>query len=66
MSDENQSAEETQRSGNLIGAGIVAGGLLGAALGLATGSFGLYVPLGLLGGLAVGLALQAGTPGKPV
>ena len=66
MSDEDQSPEETERSGNMIGAGLVAGGLLGAALGLATGSFGLYVPFGLAGGLVLGLALHASTDGNPL
>ena len=37
-----------------------------AALGLATGSFGLYLPFGLAGGLALGLALHASTHGNPL
>ncbi len=66
MSNEDEGPKEAERNGNLIGAGIVAGGLIGSAIGLATGSYGLYVPLGLIGGLLAGLALHAATYGNPL
>ncbi len=65
MSEQDESPKDAERSGNLLGAGLIAGGLLGAALGLATGSYTLYVPLGLAGGFLAGLALHASTRGSP-
>jgi len=66
MSDEDEGPKNAESNGNLIGAGLILGGLIGAAIGMATGSYGLYVPLGFVGGLVAGLVLHSATYGNPL
>jgi F0F1-type ATP synthase assembly protein I len=61
MAEEKESAiTDVQKNGNLIGAGLVFGALIGVVIGAITAGFAFWIPTGAIVGILIGLAMRQG------
>ena len=58
MADSEPTTTDVQKNGNLIGAGLVFGTLVGVVIGVITGGYAFWVPIGVAVGSLIGLAMR--------
>jgi F0F1-type ATP synthase assembly protein I len=58
MTDSEPTTTDVQKNGNLIGAGLVFGALVGVVIGIITGGYAFWVPIGVAVGGLIGLAMR--------